>query len=84
MRRMEPRRSVRYDGAQSDTLVADPLMSLDSLSECSLRCVCVRVQQDCLGCGACQEELTKLQAAKEKDKLVDAKSKEISHSSVQL
>ena len=38
----------------------------------------------CLGCGACQEELSKLQAAREKDKLVEEKSKEISHSSVQL
>ena len=37
--------------------------------------------EDCLGCGACQEELTKLVAAKEKDKLVEAKSKEIAHSS---
>jgi len=37
-----------------------------------------------VGCGLCQEEVTKLQSAKEKDKLVDAKAKEISHSSVQL
>jgi len=37
-----------------------------------------------VGCGICQEEVTKLQSAKEKDKLVEAKAKEISHSSVQL
>lgn len=40
--------------------------------------------EHCLGCGACQEELTKLQAAKEKDKLVEEKSKEMAHASVQL